>query len=111
MRTEIVVPFAFDTTPIEERLREHGEEEVERLLRQLVHDQVIAALPKKTDYYGHKTKVTDWSGIMKSYFLDWLNDHSQEIIDEAALLMAARAAQKRPWREVLASIKEDGNDA
>lgn len=107
MRTEIVVPFAFDTAPIEERLREHGEEEVERLLRQLVHEHVIEALPKKSDYYGHKTKTPDWSGIMRNYVYDWLDDHTQEIVDEAAMLMAARAAQKKPWREVLKQLKEE----
>lgn len=110
MRTEIVVPFAFDTAPIEARLREYGEEEVDRMLKQLVDDHVTAALPKKQDYYGHRTKDVDWAGILKSYLFDWLVDHSQEIIDEAALLLAARAAKKKPWREVLAELKEGGNE-
>lgn len=107
MRTEIVIPFAFDTTPIEARLREHGEEEVDKLLREIVIERLIETLPKKQDYYGQRTKTPDWSGIMKSYLYDWLNDHEQEIVDEAALLLAARAAQKKPWREVLKQLKEE----
>lgn len=30
----------------------------------------------------------------------------QEVIDEAALLLAARAGRKKAWREVLAEVKE-----
>ena len=45
MRTEIVIPFAFDTEPLEQAIQSHGEEEVMRELR-----EADAEDPVKYDY-------------------------------------------------------------
>lgn len=108
MRTEIVIPFAFDTAPIEKLLQEQGEKEVMRILAEKVDAAVIANLPTKPDGYGYNAKqVPDWRGFLENRFNRWLDAHQQEIIDEAALLMAARAGRKKAWRDVMAEIKTD----
>lgn len=108
MRTEIVIPFAFDTAPIEKLLEERGEAEVMRILSEKVDSAVIANLPMKNDGYGYNAKkVPDWRGFLENRFYRWLDEHTQEIIDEAALLMAAKGSRKKAWREVLAEVKAD----
>lgn len=108
MRTEIMVPFAFDTAPIEEMLQKHGKDEAMRMLREMVEENVISQLPKKRTYYG-TTDEPDWHGMMEECFADWLNEHKEEVIDEAALLLAAKAGRTKKWRELLTEIKEDEN--
>lgn len=108
MRTEIVIPFAFDTAPIEKLLEEQGEAEVMRILAEKVDAAVIANLPTKHDGYGYYAKqVPDWRGFLENSFSRWLDEHQQEIIDEAALLMAARGGRKKAWREVLAEMRDE----
>lgn len=108
MRTEIVIPFAFDTAPIEKLLQEQGEKEVMRILAEKVDAAVIANLPTKPDGYGYNAKqVPDWRGFLENRFNRWLDAHQQEIIDEAALLMAAKGSRKKAWREVLAEMRDE----
>lgn len=109
MRTEIVIPFAFDTAPLEARLRDHGEEEVTRILHDMVRDNLVACIPKQGDYYGRETGNPDWSRLMRNYFREWLDEHVEEITDEAALILAQRGSSKRKWRDVLEEVKEDRN--
>lgn len=108
MRTEITIPFAFDTTPIETMMQDHGVEEAMRILRELVEKNAIEKIPKKRDYYSymHNINEPDWKAYMDDMTRDWLDDHMQEVIDEAALLLAAKAGRKKAWREVLAEVKE-----
>lgn len=113
MRTEIVIPFAFDTAPIEKLLQEQGETEVMRIIEKLVMDGISAALPNKSQGYyrgyqqQNKEPEIDWRFFLENRFASWLDYHQQEIIDEAALLMAAKGSRKKAWREVLAEVKAD----
>lgn len=113
MRTEIVIPFAFDTAPIEKLLQEQGETEVMRIIEKLVMDGIRAALPNKSKgyYSGYqqqkKEPEIDWRLFLEDRFTRWLDEHQQEIIDEAALLMAARGGRKKAWREVLAETRDE----
>lgn len=113
MRTEIVIPFAFDTAPIEKLLQEQGEQEVMRIIEKLVMDGVRASMPQKVQYgysgYQQQKKEPeiDWRKFFEDRFSRWMDDHCQEIIDEAALLMAAKGSRKKAWREVLAEVKAD----
>lgn len=113
MRTEIVIPFAFDTAPIEKLLQEQGEQEVMRIIEKLVMDGVRASMPQKVQYgysgYQQQKKASevDWHKFIENRFTRWLDDHQQEIIDEAALLMAAKGGRKKAWREVLAEIRDE----
>lgn len=50
MRTEIVIPFAFDTAPLEKLLQEQGESEVMRIIEKLVMDGIRASMPQKVQY-------------------------------------------------------------
>lgn len=102
MRTEIVIPFAFDTAPIEKLLQEQGEQEVMRIIEDIVREGIKNAMPKKSNGYA-----CDWRKFVEYRFDRWLDQHQQEIIDEAALLMAARAGRKKAWRDVMAEIKTD----
>ena len=113
MRTEIVIPFAFDTAPIEELLQNQGEAEVMRIIEKLVMDGVRASMPQKVQYgysgYQQQKKEPeiDWRKFLEDRFTRWLNDHQQEIIDEAALLMAAKGSRRKAWREVLAEMRDE----
>lgn len=107
MRTEIVIPFAFDTAPIEKLLQEQGEAEVMRILSEKVDSAVIANLPQKDVGYGYSSKKEpDWRGLLENRFREWLDEHAEEIVDEAALLLAAKCSRKKQWRDVLAEVKE-----
>lgn len=108
MRTEIVIPFAFDTTPLETLLQEQGEEEVMKILTKLVEENVISRIPKmKLSSYGSYSKEPDWNELICARFSKWLDDHAKDIIDEAALLLVQRGSRKKKWREVLAEMKEE----
>lgn len=107
MRTEITIPFAFDTAPIEQMLQERGTEEAMKIVERMVRENVISKVPKQRDYYGSETDKPDWKRYIDQEFRLWLDEHEQEIVDEAALLLAAKAGRKGPWRNVLREIKEE----
>ena len=108
MRTEIVIPFAFDTAPIEKLLQEQGEAEVKSIIEKMVKEGVWAALPKKYTYgYSNKEPEVDWKKFIEDRLHRWLDEHQQEIIDEAALLMAAKGGRNKAWREVLAEMRDE----
>ena len=114
MRTEFVIPFAFDTTPLEKVIQNQGEQEVRRIIEDMVREGVKDAMPKKSNGYaymsGNDPKLSveiDWRKFVEDRFSRWLDEHQQEIIDEAALLMAAKGSRKKAWREVLAEVKAD----
>jgi len=107
MRTEITVPFAFDTTPIETMLQEHGTEEAMKILERIVKENVIDRVPKK-ETYGYNISVEpDWGRYMSNCFERWLDAHVEEIVDEAALLLALKAGRKGKWRDILKELKEE----
>lgn len=108
MRTEITIPFAFDTAPIEAMLQEHGTEEALKVIERMVEENIIPQVPKERDFYGvRKSDKPDWKAYMDDRFDLWLDDHKEEIIDEAALLLASRAGRKAKWRDVLRELKEE----
>lgn len=108
MRTEIVIPFAFDTTPLERRLQEHGEEEVDRLIQKYVLDNIVSCIPKKMRYsWEASSEEPDWKKYLEGVVRSYLDAYEQEIIDEAALLMAMRAGSKKRWREVLEDLRAE----
>ena len=109
MRTEIVIPFAFDTAPVERLLQEHGKDEVMKILREMGERNLVECVPEQEDYYGNGTGNPNWARLMRDCFKEWLDGHSEEIVDEAALMLAQRGSSKRKWRDVLKGIKE-GND-
>lgn len=108
MRTEVVIPFTFDTTPIEQMMQENAEQEVIRIITELVEEKVNAVLPVKNEGFGVTRKVPDWREFLERSFGLWLDDHQQEIMDEAALLMAMRASRKKAWRDVLQELRDEG---
>lgn len=113
MRTEITIPVAFDTTPLEEKLQRDGEAEVERVIREIVTTGVRRALPTKyTDTYGRTLNDPEiaWGRYVGERLRSWLDDHAEEIIDEAALLLASRGAKRKTWKQVLAELKEEEQD-
>ena len=108
MRTEVVIPFTFDTTPIEQMMQENAEQEVTRIITELVEEKVNAVLPVKHEGFGVTMEAPDWREFLEHSFELWLDDHQQEIMDEAALLMAMRASRKKAWREVLKEMQDEG---
>lgn len=106
MRTEVTIPFAFDTAPIEQRLQNVGVEEVNKRIDELITDHVLEVLPKTMNAWNGDAK-TDWRAYVDSRMDAFLDEHAQEIVDEAAILMAMRAGKRKAWKDVLADYKEE----
>lgn len=115
---DCTIPFSFDTSPIERQIAAIGEEEVMRIVREMVKKGVADALPSKSKYNYGSWKVTkgggekdiDWTRYVNQYLDSWIERHRQEVIDEAALLMAMRAGRTARWRDVLAELRAEGDE-
>lgn len=105
MKTEILIPFTFDTTPIEAKMGMLSEDEVAKKVDEIIEQKVAEQLPKKYDSWNSKG-VTDWKSYLDNKFYEWLNDHAQDIIDEAAMLLATRGFRKKEWKQILKEVKE-----
>lgn len=109
---DVTIPFSFDTSPIEKQIANIGEQEVMGLIREVTLNGIYSALPNKNDGYYRSNTPTKDSDINWKRYLDermdkWLDQHKQEVIDEAAVLMAMRASRKKAWREVLEELKAE----
>ncbi|MBQ9006722.1 MAG: hypothetical protein IJ092_10180 [Atopobiaceae bacterium] len=109
---DVTIPFRFDTSPIEAQIANIGEQEVAKIVDSVVRQGIAEALPRDYGYspYGTdrsgKPKV-NWRGYVDKYMDKWMERHAQEVVDEAALLMAMRGSRKKAWREVLEELKEE----
>lgn len=112
---DVTIPFCFDTSPIEKQIAELGRDEVAKVVDSVVRQGIAEALPPDYGYspYGTdrsgKPKV-NWHKYINDYMDKWMERHKQEVIDEAAVLMAMRGGRKKAWREVLEEY-EDERDA
>lgn len=110
---EITIPFRFDTGPIEDRLREHGYEEIYRTLANRVEEALLACLNKKLNKYSYYSDTwkslsdVNWLALVTRCIDHFLEEHTEEIVDEAALLLVTRGSRKKKWREVLAELKDE----
>jgi len=118
MNHEIMIPFNFDTSFIEKKLQDDGYSEVMNQLTERAQEQMMKQLPTSGGCYDRWNmkqieRKIDWykffSDRMNKWFEVWISEHGQEIIDEAALLMAKRGASRKAWREVLAEYQEEQN--
>lgn len=100
MRTEIVIPFAFDTAPIESRLEDDAFDVVTKNIEADFRKNIEQKLPK---HYG---KI-DWEAYIRMYLWRWLDEHAEEVVETASLLLAKKARDKRQWRKVLEEMKEE----
>lgn len=109
---DVTIPFCFDTSPIEAQIANIGEQEVAKVIDSVVRQGIAEALPRDYGYnpYGNgkdgKPKV-NWHRYVNDYMDKWMERHKQEVIDEAALLMAMRGSRKKAWREVLDELREE----
>lgn len=107
----VTIPFMFDTSPIEKQIEAIGESEASKVVRQVVLEGLHKALPSKYNPYSSGVKndyEIDWKAFASRYMEDWVEKHHQEIVDEAAILLAMKASRKKPWREVLKELRESG---
>lgn len=104
MRTEVLVPFTFDTSAIEAKMEQVGEAEIEKKLNEVIEQGVRECIPKKyVGMYGESKP--DWRQYVDSRFGEWLNEHAREIVDEAAMLLAMRGFRRKEWKAVLAEMR------
>lgn len=112
---DVTIPFSFDTSPIEAQIASIGEREVGKVIESVTKKGIYSTLPKKGGYgyYSNQKPMNDdevdWRKFIEDRFAKWLDSHAQEIVDEAALLLATRAGRKKAWREVLAELKEESD--
>lgn len=108
----VTIPFTYDTSPIEAQIANIGAQEVAKVIDSVVRQGIAEALPSDYGYspYGigkdGKPKV-NWHKYVNDYMDKWMERHAQDVIDEAALLMAMRGGRKKAWREVLDELKEE----
>jgi predicted metal-dependent hydrolase len=109
---DVTIPFSFDTTPIEEQIAKIGEQEAKRVIREVVTEGIKSVMPMKYSYGYYtkdKTDEVDWRKYISDYMDEWMREHAEEVVDEAALLLVAKASRKKAWREVLAEVKAEGD--
>lgn len=100
MKTEFLIPFEIDTSAIEAKLESEGYEEIVQRLTGTIRAKVESSLPKR---YGQ----VDWDRAAWQSISEFLDEHAEEIIDTAVLLLAQKVGNKKRWRDVLKEIKEE----
>lgn len=110
MRSEFLIPFEFDTGPIERKLEESGYEEIWKGLVGQCEDGLLRAFPGT--YYNQPRSIgeVDWRRFAEKAMEGMVAAHLQEVVDEAALLLAMRASRKKAWREVLEEYRAERGD-
>ena len=74
---------------------------------------LLAAMPSKSGYgYYSSSKAKslsdiDWRSIVNDRVDAVISEHIDEVVDEAAVLLAMRAGRKKAWREVLEEYREE----
>ena len=106
MRTEITIPFAFDTTPIEQMLEKVGEEEVTKKVDEIVERCVLESIPKAYTGWG-STGGPDWKTFVERRIDAFIADNADKIVNEAAVLLAMRGGRKKAWKDVLEEYKRE----
>lgn len=110
---DVTIPFRFDTTPIEKQIANIGEQEVKSIIREVTLNGIYSVMPsKRHGYYGGSLTPTkddevNWKAYVDDRMYEWLDAHRQEIVDEAALLVAMRAGRTTQWRKVLEELKAE----
>lgn len=108
MRHELTIPFSFDTGPIEAMLAKVGEDEVRKMIEQITRDGINKALSNVYGYEWYRNqKDVNWKKVIGDRIDSFIERNRQEVVDEAALLMAMRGSRKKAWREVLEELKEE----
>ena len=106
---DVTIPFSFDTTPIENQIANIGAQEVKSIIREVTLNGIYSALPSKRANYlqPHNDGDINWKSYVDDRMYKWLDAHRQEIVDEAALLVAMRAGRTTQWRKVLDELKAE----
>ncbi len=102
MKTEFLVPFQFDTTAVEQRLESEAYNRIVEDIENKVMAEIKQSLPRR---YGKP----DWQSVAEHWFWNWLDNHDEEIIDMAIILLAKKAKDKRRWKDVLRELKEESS--
>lgn len=112
MKTEVVIPFTFDTDPIEKNLELMGLKEIEKKVNEVIENGVLSALPTTpcNSYYNQKSHV-DWKKYIDYRTDIFFENHSEEIIELSAVLLAQRANRKKTFKQVLAELKENQQES
>ena len=117
MKHMLTIPLEFDTDLIEQRLQRDGYEDVLHELREKVEGELLSHLPGNSRSYYTSTRPKDFDEVNWGKFAGeridaWLCEHSAEVVDEAALLLAQKGSRKAKWRDILAELKaqEDATD-
>lgn len=110
---DVTIPFSFDTSPIEEHIANIGAQEAQKLIESVVRKGLLSALHKKGSYWAGNPSnedEIDWKRVVNERIDDFIDSHKDEIVDEAAMLLAMRGSRKKTWREVLEELKGDQDE-
>lgn len=99
---DVTIPFRFDTSPIEAQVAAIGFDEVAKIIDKVVKEGIAKTLP-----HSYRGNDIDWHRYVDDYMDKWMERHKEEVIDEAALLMAMRGSRKLKWREVLEEYRAE----
>lgn len=109
---DVTIPFSFDTSPIEAQIANIGAQKVESIIREVTMNGIYSVMPsKRRNYYHanqpHNDSDVDWKAYVDERMDAWVDSHREEIVDEAALLMAMRVSRSTKWREILKELKAE----
>ena len=111
---EFPVSFSLDTSAIDSRLEHDAYDAIITQMAMEIEKKIIKELPAKRTRSYYETIIPkslddiDWTTFAAQRLDKWLVDHAQDIIDEAAILLAQKAIKKKAWRDVLHELRESG---
>lgn len=116
MKEILTIPIEFDTSAIESRLETDGYEMVIESITKAVMTSILKCLPgEPRGYYSGNSAPRSFDEVNWSKFVGqrldlWMQEHAEEVVDEAAILLAQKGARKRKWRDLVHELKEQEAD-
>lgn len=89
MRHVVSIAFDFDDDTIRHYIEEQAVDDV--------RNQLIADARRQVP-----RNDCDWQALVERCIRDYLDEHVDEIVSTAALVLAMRTSRRKPWRECLA---------
>lgn len=118
MQHVINIAFDFDDRSISDYVERHAKDDIRDTAVAEIMDQIRkSGLPTRpypaSRALGAKGPSVDWHAVVQDrvdHEIDlFLDDHAQDVIDEAALLVARRVERRKSWRETLADVHAEAD--
>lgn len=101
---EHIVQFAvsIDDAAIEKSVMEHAEEKIIKEIKQQIMDNIF-----DREWSRHASEKSPLSDFSKRILEEWLSQHKDHIIEEAAKYLADRLLRTKAAKEMLTEVLAD----